>query len=485
MDMSTDTGAGFQLLIVNFAGITITLDGVAATDTIDAVAGAFATKLDLPKWCVRLLFEGSQLDAEYTLAYYQIAAGSKLHALPRLRGGMPSDGAGPSGTVPEPMEVVGDADYTLAVHWEGTYLSWLPDGLLTKITGPSQLQWALAKAHFRFVPPRPPQSNVQEGEGPTDPGDRFEALVPYNHKVRYEQRYFEPERSRGLQTTKQIVSGRSLRNHVARRRQLRHVRVHDMPANGTPERKAWLKKLQKRSTRITPDMCNYMAPFSRVTFASLASGLPGSGKRPSAKACKKIVTKKANAKRSRMRKLSAYLNDVAQLTNARLGFETSCFLLWFSDILLSAYGMQARFFLFPKYYPDWELTETSVTEIYAYIRTRRSGPKTYDWEDRSTWPSCAVRWERLGCSYELPQQRYLGFTPGSPEAGRLQGTCYRPKVRALYFATRRARTTDFLDGRHGYDAVRHALANWGKSLHDRHAPEARKARERLGIERRP
>ena len=82
--------AGFQLLVVNFAGTTVTLDGCLVSDTIDAVAGAFATKLDLPKWMiVRLMLEGTQLDAEYTLAHYQITAGCQLHALLRLRGGVP------------------------------------------------------------------------------------------------------------------------------------------------------------------------------------------------------------------------------------------------------------------------------------------------------------------------------------------------------------------------------------------------------------
>ena len=81
--------AGFQLLVVNFAGTTVTLDGCLVSDTIDAVAGAFATKLDLPKRIVRLMLEGTQLDAEGTLAHYQITAGCQLHALLRLRGGVP------------------------------------------------------------------------------------------------------------------------------------------------------------------------------------------------------------------------------------------------------------------------------------------------------------------------------------------------------------------------------------------------------------
>ena len=80
--------AGFQLLVVNFAGTTVTLDGCLVSDTIDAVAGALATKLDLPKRIVRLMLEGTQLDAEGTLAHYQITAGCRLHALPRLPGGM-------------------------------------------------------------------------------------------------------------------------------------------------------------------------------------------------------------------------------------------------------------------------------------------------------------------------------------------------------------------------------------------------------------
>lgn len=57
-------------------------------DTVDAIAGAFATKLDLPKCTVRLVFEGTQLEAEETLAFYQVFGGATLHALPRLRGGM-------------------------------------------------------------------------------------------------------------------------------------------------------------------------------------------------------------------------------------------------------------------------------------------------------------------------------------------------------------------------------------------------------------
>ena len=86
--------AGFQLLVVNFAGTTVTLDGCLVSDTIDAVAGAFATKLDLPKRIVRLMFEGTQLDAENTLARYRITAGCQLHALPRLPGGVATRGGG-------------------------------------------------------------------------------------------------------------------------------------------------------------------------------------------------------------------------------------------------------------------------------------------------------------------------------------------------------------------------------------------------------
>ena len=35
--------AGFQLLVVNFAGTTVTLDGCLVSDTIDAVAGGART----------------------------------------------------------------------------------------------------------------------------------------------------------------------------------------------------------------------------------------------------------------------------------------------------------------------------------------------------------------------------------------------------------------------------------------------------------
>ena len=76
------------------AGTTVTLDGCLVSDTIDAVAGAFATKLDLPKRIVRLMLEGTQLDAEGTLAHYQITAGCQLHALLRLRGGVATHGGG-------------------------------------------------------------------------------------------------------------------------------------------------------------------------------------------------------------------------------------------------------------------------------------------------------------------------------------------------------------------------------------------------------
>ena len=106
MDMTTDTDVGFQLLMVNFAGNTVTLDGCLTSDTIDAVAGAFATKLDLPKLIFRLVYQGTQLDAEYTLASYQITAGCRLHALPRLRGGVATPGSPP----PSPPPSAGGSD---------------------------------------------------------------------------------------------------------------------------------------------------------------------------------------------------------------------------------------------------------------------------------------------------------------------------------------------------------------------------------------
>ena len=48
------------------------------------------------------------------------------------------------------------------------------------------------------------------------------------------------------------------------------------------------------------------------------------------------------------------------------------------------------------------------------------GKRTYDWENRAKWPSArwgAVWMERLGLSFELPQQRWLGADHHSTEYG--------------------------------------------------------------------
>jgi len=214
-----------------------------------------------------------------------------------------------------------------------------------------------------------------------------------------------------------------------------------MPTNGTSAHTAWRKKLQKRGKRLMPDLTNELAPFSRRTFESIASPLrypkiPNEQQLPNW-AYKKLVTKTFRSKP--LRKLSAYLNDVAQLNNASIGFEASCNLLWFSDLLLSAYGMHAPFYLLPKSYPMRHMTRQHALENVLYIsdRPRHLGAE-FNWEDRSTWPKETTRMERLGFSFELPPRRKFGF---------LTTTTYPAEVRALWEATRSARTMDLLDGR--------------------------------------
>ena len=47
--------------------------------------------------------------------------------------------------------MVGDADFVLALQWEGTYLGWLPDRLLKTIFGPLQLLLTLKQVGFKFI----------------------------------------------------------------------------------------------------------------------------------------------------------------------------------------------------------------------------------------------------------------------------------------------------------------------------------------------
>ena len=106
--------------------------------------------------------------------------------------------------------------------------------------------------------------------------------------------------------------------------------------------------------------------------------------------------------------------------------------LWFSDVLLHTQSLHSPFRLKLDCSIDYSQVPNSCG----------GGYHEYDWEDRSKWPSAAANtWERLGFSFELPQQRFLGSYG--------QETLYDNHMRELYKAEGRAATTDMLDMRGG------------------------------------
>jgi len=259
------------------------------------------------------------------------------------------------------MEVkapVGDADFTLALEWEGTYLSWLPDRLLTKLFGPLQLLLTLEQVRFRCSADGPNDSWRKVcARGPVgwgEPWDQYAVPIKSEcHAMRYDNEVYVKPTPAAAHVTK-------LRTSTRPRRRKRH-------------------KQAKREA------------FNQV--------------------------------------------------------------LWFSDVLLNARGMHVPFRLLSK--PHYQRVDIESVP-------RDGGPVVYDncWEDRSKWPQNTTRlWERLGFSFEKPQQRYLG-EEGVPT------TYYQGHKRHLYDASRRAATTDLRDGVEGKVLWQKARIEWGTKFTD-------------------
>ena len=76
-----------QIFARDLGGATLAVDLTAGSSCADACV-ALCEKSGLPCDEVRLVFEGKQLDLELPLADYSIEAGSTVHMLPRMDGGV-------------------------------------------------------------------------------------------------------------------------------------------------------------------------------------------------------------------------------------------------------------------------------------------------------------------------------------------------------------------------------------------------------------
>jgi len=124
---------------------------------------------------------------------------------------------------------------------------------------------------------------------------------------------------------------------------------------------------------------------------------------------------------------------------------------WFSDALLRSRCMDAL----PRLYPYYRINYARIPDACG------GGERAYDWADRAKWPSArlgAVWMERLGLSFELPQQRWLGA-----DGHRTQ---YGAEMHALRAAEGRARTTDLLDALEAYQLRSAARREWGRTYAD-------------------
>jgi len=126
------------------------------------------------------------------------------------------------------MTPLGDADYVLALEWDGTYLGWLPDRLLKTIFGPLQLLLTLKQVGFKFI---------REGGAPWY---RVHAASPSNWGAPWDQ-YFYPIASEWgandwhneeyIKPTPTLAHTHSLRDSTRPKRKLRYKRARREAVN--------------------------------------------------------------------------------------------------------------------------------------------------------------------------------------------------------------------------------------------------------------
>ena len=126
------------------------------------------------------------------------------------------------------MTPLGDADYVLALEWDGTYLGWLPDRLLKTIFGPLQLLLTLKQVGFKFI---------REGGAPWY---RVHAASPSNWGAPWDQ-YFYPIASEWgpndwhneeyIKPTPTLAHVAKLRDSTRPKRKLRYKRARREAVN--------------------------------------------------------------------------------------------------------------------------------------------------------------------------------------------------------------------------------------------------------------
>jgi hypothetical protein len=258
------------------------------------------------------------------------------------------------------MTPLGDADYVLALEWDGTYLGLLPDRLLKTIFGPLQLLLTLEQIGFKWAPVR----NSVHAYGPLGWGEPWD-------------QYFYP-----------------------------------IPS-------AWAPSTEYDYIRIKPT----------PTLAHVAK------LRDSTRPKRKLRYKRARRE------------AVDQV-------------LWFSDALLHAHGMHAPFRLF---------TKRRSLQLDVESVPCDGGPRGYlnGWPDRSNWFKNSTRaWERVGCTFEKPQHRFLGEYEYIQIKLIDYAYDYAGSQRALYDAERRAFTTDLRDCADGYNLWNRARDEWGRTFRE-------------------